>query len=99
MVAKAGDVKDKLEQFEQKNNGGVAKSLPAVNQEFIKKHMTDTSRVVIKNQEVANVSQIKSRLEKCANKSDDIFDYCGAMLTKNKLKNLYKKMGHSKILS
>ena len=98
LVSKAGDVKEKLSQFE-KQNGNVVKSMPAVNQEYIKKHITDTSRVVIKNQEVANVSHIKSKLERCANKSDDIFDYCGAMLTKNKIKNLCKKVGHSKILS
>ena len=97
-VAKTGDVRDKRMQFER-CNGNIVKILPAVNPEFIKKHATDSSKVVIKNQEVANLNQIKSRLEKCANKSDDIVDYCGAMLNKNKLKNLCKKMGHSKILS
>ena len=98
LVSKTGDVKGKRMQFEQ-YGGNITKSLPAVNPEFIKKHATDTSRVVIKNQEVANVNHIKSRLEKCANKSDDIFDYCGAILTKNKLKYFCKKVGHSKILS
>ena len=98
LMAKSGDVRQKLERYEE-NHGRVGKSLPSVDQSYIRNKITDTSKVVIKNQEVANVSFIKSRLEKAANrKPEDIFDYCGARFTKQKLRHFCKKMGHSKII-
>jgi hypothetical protein len=99
LVAKSGDVRQKLERFEE-SFGRVGKSLPSVDQSYIRNKITDTSKVVIKNQEVANVNFIKSRLEKAANKKpEDIFDYCGARLTKQKLRHFCKKMGHSRIIA
>ena len=44
LMSRIGDVKGKRMQFEDPN-GGMAKSLPAVNPEYIKKHATDTSKV------------------------------------------------------
>jgi hypothetical protein len=99
LVAKSGDVRQKLEKYEE-NYGHVAKSLPSVDPTYIRNKITDTSKVVIKNQEIANVSFIKSRLEKAASrKPDDIFDYCGARFTKQKLRHFCKKMGHSRIIA
>ena len=97
MTSKVGDVKEKMTHF-QPEDSIMTKSLPVVNTDFIKSHVTDTTRVVIKNQEMANVDQIKSRLEKCASKAEEVID-CGAGITKGKIKHFCKKVGHSKILT
>ena len=58
---------------------------------------------MIKNQELADTNMIKKKLFNMdSNKPDgkgDLFDYCGAMLSKNKLKHFCKKVGHSRIIS
>ena len=99
-LSKAGDVKEKLSQFESKVDGKPLRSLPNVDINYIKNNVTDTKKVVIRNQEISDVSEIKSKLQRFENNKDkDLFDYCGAMLTKEKLKHFCKKMGHSKIIS
>ena len=97
LASKVGDVKEKMLQFEPEDSI-MTKSLPVVNADFIKNHVTDTTRVVIKNQEMADVDQIRSRLERCASKADEVID-CGAGITKGKIKHFCKKVGHSKILT
>ena len=82
----------------KQEGGGPLKSLPNIDINYIKNRATDTSKVVRKAQEVANVNHIKNRLLS-NNKEKDLFDYCGALLTKSKLKHFCKRMGHSRILS
>ena len=101
-LAKVGDVRQKLSVYENRqdrDDGGSAnlKSLPNIDLNFIRNRATDTSRVVRKAQEVPDVNLIKNRLLS-NNKEKDLFDYCGALLTKTKLKHFCKRMGHSKIL-
>ena len=95
---KAGDVKEKLQQFENRNDGVQLRSLPAVDRNYIRDRATNTGKVVIKSQEVSDVSSIKQRLQRYE-KDKDLFDYCAGMLTKEKLKYFCKKVGHSKIIS
>ena len=84
--------------YENKHEGGgPLKSLPNIDINYIKNRATDTSKVVRKAQEVPNVNHIKNRLLS-NNKEKDLFDYCGALLTKSKLKHFCKRMGHSRIL-
>ena len=84
--------------YENKQEGGwPLKSLPNIDINYIKNRATDTSKVVRKAQEVPNVNHIKNRLLS-NNKEKDLFDYCGALLTKSKLKHFCKRMGHSRIL-
>ena len=84
--------------YEKKQEGGgPLKSLPNIDLNYIKNRATDTSKVVRKAQEVPNVNHIKNRLLS-NNKERDLFDYCGALLTKSKLKHFCKRMGHSRIL-
>ena len=79
------------------DGAGPLKSLPNIDIDYIRNRVTDTSKVVRKAQEVPNVNHIKNRLLS-NNKDKDLFDYCGALLTKTKLKHFCKRMGHSKIL-
>ena len=81
----------------KQEGGGPLKSLPNIDINYIKNRATDTSKVVRKAQEVPNVNHIKNRLLS-NNKEKDLFDYCGALLTKSKLKHFCKRMGHSRIL-
>ena len=97
-ISKAGDVKEKMMQFENKLDGKPMRSLPAVDKNYIKSKATNTNKVVIRNQEVPDVSSIRQRLESYE-KDKDLFDYCAGMLTKEKLKYFCKKVGHSKIIS
>ena len=97
-IHKAGDVKEKLEQFESRNDGAQLRSLPAVDRNYIRDRATNTNKVVIKGQEVSDVTSIKQRLQRYE-KDRDLFDYCTGMLTKEKLKYFCKKVGHSKIIS
>ena len=97
-IHKAGDVKEKLEQFEGRNDGAQLRSLPAVDRNYIRDRATNTNKVVIKSQEVSDVTSIKQRLQRYE-KDRDLFDYCTGMLTKEKLKYFCKKVGHSKIIS
>ena len=84
--------------YENKHEGGgPLKSLPNIDINYIKNRATDTSKVVRKAQEIPNVNHIKNRLLS-NNKEKDLFDYCGALLTKSKLKHFCKRMGHSRIL-
>ena len=84
--------------YENKHEGGgPLKSLPNIDLNYIKNRATDTSKVVRKAQEIPNVNHIKNRLLS-NNKEKDLFDYCGALLTKSKLKHFCKRMGHSRIL-
>ena len=84
--------------YEKKQEGGgPPKSLPNIDLNYIKNRATDTSKVVRKAQEIPNVNHIKNRLLS-NNKEKDLFDYCGALLTKSKLKHFCKRMGHSRIL-
>ena len=84
--------------YENKQEGdGPLKSLPNIDINYIKNRATDTTKVVRKAQEVPNVNHIKNRLLS-NNKEKDLFDYCGALLTKSKLKHFCKRMGHSRIL-
>ena len=84
--------------YEKKQEGGgPLKSLPNIDLNYIKNRATDTSKVVRKAQEIPNVNHIKNRLLS-NNKEKDLFDYCGALLTKSKLKHFCKRMGHSRIL-
>ena len=97
-IARAGDVKEKLMAFENKLDGKPMRSLPAVDHNYIRSRATNTARVVIRGQEVADTTAIKQRLEG-QEKDKDLFDYCAGMLTKEKLKYFCKKVGHSKIIS
>ena len=97
-IARAGDVKEKLMAFENKLDGKPMRSLPAVDHNYIRSRATNTGRVVIRGQEVADTSAIKQRLES-QEKDKDLFDYCAGILTKEKLKYFCKKVGHSKIIS
>ena len=97
-IARAGDVKEKLMAFENKLDGKPIRSLPAVDQNYIRSRATNTSKVVIRGQEVTDTAAIKQRLAS-TEKDRDLFDYCAGMLTKEKLKYFCKKVGHSKIIS
>ena len=84
--------------YEKKQEGGgPLRSLPNIDLNYIKNRATDTSKVVRKAQEVPDVNHIKNWLLS-NNKERDLFDYCGALLTKSKLKHFCKRMGHSRIL-
>ena len=95
---KVGEVREKLQQFESRNDSAQLRSLPAVDRNYIRDRATNTGKVVIKSQEVSDVSSIKQRLQRYE-KDKDLFDYCTGMLTKEKLKYFCKKVGHSKIIS
>ena len=97
-IARAGDVKEKLMAFENKLDGKPMRSLPSVDHNYIRSRATNTARVVIRGQEVADTTAIKQRLED-QEKDKDLFDYCAGMLTKEKLKHFCKKVGHSRIIS
>ena len=94
-ISKAGDVKEKLNHYESKLDGNQLRSLPAVDRKFIQTRVTNPNKVVIRGQEVPDVSSIKQRLESYE-KDKDLFDYCAGMLTKEKLKYFCKKVGHSR---
>ena len=97
-IAKSGDVRDKLMQFESKVDGAPLRSLPVVDRDLIRARATNSSKVVIKTQEVSDVNSMKQKLESYE-KDKDLFDYCSGMLTKEKLKHFCKKVGHSKIIT
>jgi hypothetical protein len=97
-LAKAGDVRQKMSVYETKHEGGgPLKSLPNIDIDFMRNRVTDTSRVVRKAQEMPDVNHIKNRLLSNS-KEKDLFDYCGALLSKSKLKHFCKRVGHSRIL-
>ena len=97
-LARAGDVRTRLQQFESRAGGAQLRSLPAVDKEAVRARATNTGRTVIRDQEVADTSSIKQRLESYE-KDRDLFDYCAGMLSKERLKYFCKKVGHSKIIS
>ena len=72
-------------------------NMPELNLDYIEQHLTDSTKPVIKTQEIGDIQNAMKRLE---NKSSQLQEMAGNTLTqsKAKLKHICKKVGHSKIL-
>ena len=119
-LVKNGDVYNKRSKFE---DVGERSSIPAraaaklyrmpdFSPDFVSKHLTDTSKVVIKTKEIADTNKIRRKLEEKAghhqqqplqqqqqqHQSQEMTGSTFNLHSKDKLKHLCKKIGHSKIL-
>jgi len=117
-LVKNGDVYNKLSKFEDVPERATipAKTaaklyrMPDIDPDYVAKHMTDNSKVVIKTKEKPDTNLIKKRLEsKCdyqpqlplqqqQQQSQDFASSTFSLQSKEKLKHLCKKIGHSKII-
>lgn len=116
-LVKNGDVHNKRSKFE---DVGVERAsipartaaklyrMPDFSPDFVAKHMTDNSRVVIKTKEIADTNMIRRKLEEKGGhqqqqplQQQQQHEGTGSTFnlhSKDKLKHLCKKIGHSKIL-
>jgi hypothetical protein len=119
-LVKNGDVHNKRSKFEDVPQRAsiparIAAKLhrmPDFSPEFVSKHMTDNTRVVIKTKEIADTNTIRRKLEEKGGyhqqqplqqqqqqqQSHEMTGSSFNLHSKEKLKHLCKKIGHSKIL-
>ncbi len=117
-LVKSGDVNSKLSKFEPESArwnrvysprtmAHVYRRKEELTEDYVKKHLTDLSKVVIKTKEMGDIEHLKKKLLKEDQKqSQDEQHPQPQSLTsswqessKAKLKHLCKKVSHSKILS
>jgi len=84
--------------------------MPDIDKDYVNKNLTDNSKVVIKTKEIADTSSIKKKLEAKGDppqlplhqqqnqQSQEITSSTFSLQSKEKLKHLCKKIGHSKII-
>ena len=116
-LVKNGDVNSKRSKFEDVERASIPARtaaklyrMPDFNPDFVTKHLTDNSKVVIKTKEIADTSTIRRKLEEkggyqqqqsqqtLQQQQNEMSGSTFNLHSKDKLKHLCKKIGHSKIL-
>ena len=115
-LVKNGDVCNKRSKFEDVERASIPARtaaklyrMPDFDPEFVAKHLTDNTKVVIKTKEIADTNAIKRKLEGKSGLQQqqptlqqqhqpEMSGSTFNLHSKDKLKHLCKKIGHSKIL-